>query len=201
MFLSIYNKIKILTIEKVRPFTESKYSNPFIFFICFIEAIIFPFPQEIFMIPMMAANHKKIFKIALYALLGSITGAIFAYFIGMYFFDLIGKPIIEFYNFQNELETFSQNIKNHGFLYVFVGGFSPIPFKLVTLSSGFLGVSFIVFIIASLISRAVRFFLIGFIIWKFGPNILRVYEKRFNLYTVLIIFIALLIYLISRFYL
>ena len=110
MFLSIYNKIKILTIEKVRPFTESKYSNPFIFFICFIEAIIFPFPQEIFMIPMMAANHKKIFKIALYALLGSITGAIFAYFIGMYFFDLIGKPIIEFYNFQNELDTFSQNI-------------------------------------------------------------------------------------------
>ena len=91
-------------------------------------------------------SHKKIFKIALYALLGSITGAIFAYFIGMYFFDLIGKPIIEFYNFQNELDTFSQNIKDHGFIYVFVGGFSPIPFKLVTLSSGFLGVSFIVFV-------------------------------------------------------
>ena len=66
-------------------------------------------------------NHKKIFKIALYALLGSITGAIFPYFIGMYFFDLIGKPIIEFYNFQNELDTFSQNIKDHGFMYVFVG--------------------------------------------------------------------------------
>ena len=67
--------------------------------------------------------------------------------------------------------------------------------------SGFLGVSFIVFVVASVFSRAVRFFLIGFIIWKFGPNILKIYEKRFNLYTVLIIVIALLIYLISRFYL
>ncbi|SVA36501.1 uncharacterized protein METZ01_LOCUS89355 [marine metagenome] len=200
MFLSIYNKIKILIVEKVRPFTESKYSNPFIFFICFIEAIIFPFPQEIFMIPMMAANQNKIFQIAFYALLGSFAGAVSAYFIGMYFFDLIGMPIIEFYNFETELNTFSENIKEHGFLYVFVGGFSPIPFKLVTLSSGFLGVSFIVFIIASLFSRAVRFFLIGFIIWKFGSNILKAYEKRFNLYTVLIIFIALLIYLVTKFY-
>lgn len=201
MVRKIYFNSKKYLLDKSTRFTKSRLAYPFIFILCFTESIIFPFPQEIFMIPMMAANHKKIFKIAFYALLGSITGAIFAYFIGMYFFDLLGKPIIEFYNFQNELVTFSQNIKNHGFLYVFVGGFSPIPFKLVTLSSGFLGVSFIIFIIASLISRAVRFFLIGFIIWKFGPNILRVYEKRFNLYTVLIIFIALLIYLISKFYL
>ena len=119
MFLSIYNKVKILTIEKVRPFTESKYSNPFIFFICFIEAIIFPFPQEIFMIPMMAANRKKIFQIALYALLGSTAGAISAYFIGMYLFDLIGSPIIELYNFENKFSIFSQNISDHGFIYVF----------------------------------------------------------------------------------
>ena len=200
MFLSIYNKIKFLIIEKVKPFTESKYSNPFIFFICFIEAIIFPFPQEIFMIPMMAANQKKIFKIAFYALLGSTAGAISAYFIGMYLFDLIGSPIIKLYNFENELKAFSKNINDYGFIYVFIGGFSPIPFKLVTLSSGFLEVSFIIFLIASIISRGVRFYLIGFIIWKFGPNILHAYEKRFNLYTVIFVLIILLMYLITKFY-
>ena len=200
MFLSIYNKIKSFTLNKVKPFTDSKYADPFIFFICFIEAIIFPFPQEIFMIPMMAANKNKVFRIATSALLGSILGAALAYFIGMYFFDILGKSIIEFYNFETDFDQFANNISEHGFSYVFIGGFSPIPFKLITLSSGFLEVSFVIFIIASLVSRAARFFLIGFIIWKFGSSIIETYEKRFNLYTMLIIFFGILIYVTMNLY-
>ena len=194
MIRNFYFSLKKYLLEKSSKFTKSRLAYPFIFVLCFFESIIFPFPQEVFMIPMMASNRDRIFKIAWFALLGSLLGAIAAYFIGMYLFESIGMYILNLYSLYETFTNFSNQVSEYGFLYVFVGGFTPVPFKIVTLSSGFIGINFLIFIAASIISRSVRFFLIGYIIWRFGEDIMKSFEKRLNTYLILfLIFISFII--------
>ena len=194
MIRNFYFSLKKYLLEKSSRFTKSRLAYPFIFILCFLESIIFPFPQEVFMIPMMASDRDRIFKIAWFALLGSLFGAIAAYFIGMYLFESIGMYILNLYDLNEAFSNFSDQVSEFGFLYVFIGGFTPVPFKIVTLSSGFIGINFLIFITASIISRSVRFFLIGYIIWKFGEDIMKSFEKRLNLYLILfLIFLAFII--------
>jgi membrane protein YqaA with SNARE-associated domain len=194
MIRNFYFNLKKYLLEKSSKFTKSRLAYPFIFVLCFLESIIFPFPQEVFMIPMMASDRDRIFKIAWFALLGSMFGAIAAYFIGMYLFESIGMYILNLYDLNETFSNFSDQVSEFGFLYVFIGGFTPVPFKIVTLSSGFIGINFLIFITASAISRSVRFFLIGYIIWKFGEDIMKSFEKRLNLYLILfLIFLAFII--------
>tara|TARA_B110001454_G_scaffold218101_1_gene245125 strand:- start:3304 stop:3906 length:603 start_codon:yes stop_codon:yes gene_type:complete len=196
MLSQFYYNLKNFILAKTRLFTQSKYAYPFIFFVGFLEAIIFPFPQEIFMIPMMAAEKSKIFKIAFISLLGSIIGAVFAYFIGMYLFETIGTYILNLYTLQYAYDSFAQNISANGFLYVFIGGFTPIPFKVITLSSAGLGVGFYIFIIGSIISRSARFFLVGFIIWKYGEPFMKIFEKRLAFFSILFVVVLISILVI-----
>ena len=194
MIRNFYFSLKKYLLEKSSKFTKSRLAYPFIFILCFLESIIFPFPQEVFMIPMMASDRDRIFKIAWFALLGSLFGAIAAYFIGMYLFESIGMYILNLYGLYETFTNFSNQVSEYGFLYVFVGGFTPVPFKIVTLSSGFIGINFLIFIAASIISRSIRFFLIGYIIWKFGEDIMKSFEKRLNTY--LILFLIFLTFII-----
>ncbi len=194
MIRNFYFSLKKYLLEKSSRFTKSRLAYPFIFILCFLESIIFPFPQEVFMIPMMASDRDRIFKIAWFALLGSLFGAIVAYFIGMYLFESIGMYILNLYDLNESFSNFSDQVSEFGFLYVFIGGFTPVPFKIVTLSSGFIGINFLIFITASIISRSVRFFLIGYIIWKFGEDIMKSFENRLNTY--LIIFLIFLTFII-----
>ena len=194
MIRNFYFSLKKYLLKKSSKFTKSRLAYPFIFVLCFLESIVFPFPQEVFMIPMMASDRDRIFKIAWFALLGSLLGAIAAYFIGMYLFESIGMYILNLYDLYETFTNFSNQVSEYGFLYVFVGGFTPVPFKIVTLSSGFIGINFLIFIAASIISRSIRFFLIGYIIWKFGEDIMKSFEKRLNTYLILfLIFISFII--------
>lgn len=194
MIRNFYFSLKKYLLEKSSRFTKSRLAYPFIFILCFLESIIFPFPQEVFMIPMMASERDRIFKIAWFALLGSLFGAIVAYFIGMYLFESIGMYILNLYDLNETFSNFSDQVSEFGFLYVFIGGFTPVPFKIVTLSSGFIGINFLIFITASTISRSIRFFLIGYIIWKFGEDIMKSFENRLNTY--LILFLIFLTFII-----
>ena len=194
MIRNFYFSLKKYLLKKSSKFTKSRLAYPFIFVLCFLESIVFPFPQEVFMIPMMASDRDRIFKIAWFALLGSLFGAIAAYFIGMYLFESIGMYILNLYGLYETFTNFSNQVSEYGFLYVFVGGFTPVPFKIITLSSGFIGINFLIFIAASIISRSIRFFLIGYIIWKFGEDIMKSFEKRLNTYLILfLIFISFII--------
>ena len=194
MIRNFYFSLKKYLLKKSSKFTKSRLAYPFIFVLCFLESIVFPFPQEVFMIPMMASDRDRIFKIAWFALLGSLFGAIVAYFIGMYLFESIGMYILNLYDLNESFSNFSDQVSEFGFLYVFIGGFTPVPFKIVTLSSGFIGINFLIFITASIISRSVRFFLIGYIIWKFGEDIMKSFENRLNTY--LILFLIFLTFII-----
>jgi len=190
MFRKFYFSSKNYLLNKVSQFTKSKIAYPFIFILCFTESIIFPFPQEIFMIPMMASNKERIFKIAGFALLGSLLGAIVAYLIGLYLFESLGRYILDLYNLNESFLNFSDQVANYGFIYVFIGGFTPVPFKIITLSSGFMGINFLIFITASLISRSIRFFLIGYIIWKYGEVFMQTFEKRLNTYLIMFLILT-----------
>ena len=119
MIRNFYFSLKKYLLEKSSKYTNSRLAYPFIFVLCFLESIIFPFPQEVFMIPMMASNRDRIFKIAWFALLGSLLGAIAAYFIGMYLFESIGMYILNLYSFvstdylknQKRLSRWSTKVK------------------------------------------------------------------------------------------
>ena len=193
MLNSIYQKSKLYFVSKTLQFSNSPFAYPFLFVICLAEAIIFPLPQEIIMIPMMAVNKARVYVIAFICLCGSLAGAVIAYFIGLFLFESIGILILETLHMNDAFYNFVSDIEQYGFLYVFIGGFTPLPFKVVTLSSGFLNINFLIFILACVFSRSIRFFLIGFLIKTYGEQVMHEFEKRLTLYSIFFIIIIILI--------
>jgi membrane protein YqaA with SNARE-associated domain len=167
---------------------------PFVFFIGYIEAIIFPIPQEVFMVPMMLSERAKVFRIVFFSILGSIIGGLTAYYLGLLFFDSLVLPIINFYNYSESFLYFKNQINAYGFIYVFIGGFTPLPFKIITLSSGALNIPIWNFLLAATLSRSIRFYLIGFLTYKYGNNVINIIDRKLNLITFIILLIVFLIY-------
>jgi membrane protein YqaA with SNARE-associated domain len=167
---------------------------PFVFFIGYIEAIIFPIPQEVFMVPMMLSEKAKVFRIVFFSILGSIIGGLTAYYLGLLFFDSLVLPIINFYNYSESFLYFKNQINEYGFIYVFIGGFTPLPFKIITLSSGALNIPIWNFLLAATLSRSIRFYLIGFLTYKYGNNVINIIDRKLNLITFIILLIIFLIY-------
>jgi membrane protein YqaA with SNARE-associated domain len=170
--------------------SESKYGPALLFFLAFIEAIFFPIPPDILLIALALGASGKAFKYALICTSGSVLGAFVGYYIGNI---LWLSPAGEFSPFANFFFTnipgFSvelyENIKNlfieWDFWVIFTAGFTPIPYKVFTISAGAFDINLAMFAIASLVSRGARFFIIGWLIWKYGSRIKLFIEKYFNL--------------------
>ena len=195
----LFNFCKDLIDNQIKAFSNTKFAMPFVFFIGYIEAIIFPLPQEIFMVPMMLSERSKIFRIAFFSFIGSIIGGITAYYLGLLFFDSVVNPILNLYNYTNNFEFFKTQINEYGFIYVFIGGFTPLPFKIITLSSGALSIPLWIFLIAAILSRSIRFYLIGFLVWKYSDNVINIIDRKLNLITLILFTIILTIYLCYKF--
>ena len=195
----LFNFCKDLIDNQIKAFSNTKFAMPFVFFIGYIEAIIFPLPQEIFMVPMMLSERSKIFRIAFFSFIGSIIGGITAYYLGLLFFDSIVNPILNLYNYSNNFEFFRTQINEYGFIYVFIGGFTPLPFKIITLSSGALSIPLWNFLIAAILSRSIRFYLIGFLVWKYSDKVINTIDRKLNLITLILFTIILTIYLCYKF--
>ena len=158
-----------------------KKSKFFLGFISFIESFIFPIPPDVFIIPMTIAKKEEWIKIALIATISSVIGAVFGYFIGYIFFNEIGIKIFEFYGVDPSF--WKNKISSEGGIIAWItllaiAGFSPLPFKLLTISSGFIQFNLVYFIIISLLTRGSRFFLIAFLIGNFGPTMKLLIERR-----------------------
>ena len=172
-----------------------KNSKSFLGVMSFIESFIFPIPPDVVIIPMTIAKREEWFKIALIATLGSILGACFGYFIGYVFFNEIGIKIFELYGVDNT-SFLKDKVSSEGGVLAWVillaiAGFTPVPFKLLTITSGFVHFNIIYFIIVSTLTRGFRFFLIAFLISNFGPTMKKIIEKK--LVTVSIIFSIIII--------
>ena len=194
----VFNFVKNLIDNQIKSFSNTRFAMPFIFFIGYVEAIIFPLPQEIFMVPMMLSERSKVFRIAFYSLIGSILGGITAYYLGLLFFDSVVNPIINFYDYSHHFLFFKDQINEFGFIYVFIGGFTPLPFKIITLTSGALNIPFWNFLIAAILSRGLRFYLVGFLVWKYGEKVINTVDKKLNLISFCILGIVLIFYFIYK---
>ena len=158
-----------------------KNSKFFLGFISFIESFIFPIPPDVIIIPMTIAKKQQWIKIALIATVGSVLGACLGYFIGYVFFNEVGIKIFEFYSVDPSF--WKNKISSEGGVFAWItllaiAGFSPVPFKLLTISSGFVHFNLAYFIIVSLLTRGSRFFFIAFLIGNFGPTMKLLIEKK-----------------------
>ena len=194
----VFNFVKNLIDNQIKSFSNTRFAMPFIFFIGYVEAIIFPLPQEIFMVPMMLSERSKVFRIAFYSFIGSILGGITAYYLGLLFFESVVNPIINFYDYSHHFLFFKDQINEFGFIYVFIGGFTPLPFKIITLTSGALSIPFWNFLIAAILSRGLRFYLVGFLVWKYGEKVINTVDKKLNLISFCILGIVLIFYFIYK---
>lgn len=162
-----------------------------LFGIAFIESSFFPIPPDVLLIAMVVADRKKWFRNAFICTLGSVIGALFGYLIGKVFFEIIGKLIVDTYNLQATVELISRKYQENAFMTIFTAAFTPIPYKAITITAGLFNISLLTLIIASVIGRAGRFFLVAGSLRVFGKKISDSIEKYFDLFS--IIFAALLV--------
>lgn len=163
----------------------------YLFAISFIESSFFPIPPDIMMIPMIIAQRDKAFRIAGVATLASVLGGYFGYFIGYGFFDLIAKPLLDFYGYMAQFDAFRDYYNNYGAWIVIIGGVTPFPYKVITITSGVVQLDLVVFGLASIFARGIRFYLIAWLLYKFGAPIKLFIEKHLGKLSVL--FVVLLI--------
>ncbi len=189
MFKELYNKtIKL---------AGHKRSKSILGFISFIESFIFPIPPDVLIIPMTIARKHEWIKIAMIATAGSVLGACLGYLIGYIFFNEIGLKIFEIYGVDNA-SFLKDKVSSEGGVIAWItllaiAGFSPVPFKLLTITSGFINFNILYFIIISLLTRGSRFFLIAFLVGNFGPTMKKIIEKKllkFSIFLSIILFIS-----------
>ena len=199
MFKTLYKKCLSLAAHKS--------SNFFLGVVSFVESSFFPIPPDVMIIPMVIAKKKKYLKIFLIASIFSVLGGIFGYMIGAIFLDT-AMNIIEFYGYEKKVVSIKNNLsQGEGFFawlsILFLAGFTPLPYKAFTIASGLIGFNILVFMIVSLISRSLRFFLISYLSYKFGDLFSEFMEKHgskwFTFLGLLIILIFFIILIILKF--
>ena len=200
MFTTLYKKCLDLAAHK-----SSKY---YLAAVSFIESSFFPIPPDVMVIPMVISRKNDFFKIFLITTIFSVLGGILGYFIGAFFFD-IGIQVMTFYGYEDKLVSLKNNLINSEGFYAWLGilflaGFTPLPYKVFTIASGLIGFNILIFVLISLISRGLRFFIVSYLSYKFGDLFTQFMEKHgskwFTIIGILIVIIGIIIYLISKFY-
>ena len=200
MFNTLYRKCLDLAAHK-----SSKY---YLAIVSFVESSFFPIPPDIMVVPMVISKKKDFFKIFFIATIFSVLGGILGYFIGAFFFE-IGMKIMNFYNYEDKLVNFKNDLINSEGFYAWLGilflaGFTPLPYKVFTISSGLIGFNIIIFIIVSLISRGLRFFIVSYLSYKFGNLFTEFMDKHgskwFTIIGLLIVIAGVIIYLFLKYY-
>jgi membrane protein YqaA with SNARE-associated domain len=151
--------------------------------VAFAESSFFPLPPDILLIPMMLAKPREAWRLAAYCVLASVAGGMLGYAIGYYGFDLIGRPILEFYHAMGSYDALKAGFDRWGVWIIIIKGMTPIPYKLVTIASGVAHFDLVAFVGASIISRSLRFFLLAALLWWFGPAVRDFIERRLMLVT------------------
>ena len=200
MFNNLYKKCLDLAAHK-----SSKY---YLAIVSFVESSFFPIPPDVMIIPMVISKKNDFIKIFLITTIFSVLGGMLGYLIGAFFFDF-GSQIMSFYGYENKLSNIKENLVNSDGFYAWLGilflaGFTPLPYKVFTIASGLISFNFFIFIVISLVSRGLRFFIVSYLSYKFGNLFTEFMEKHgskwFTIIGILIVIIGLLIYLIIKFY-
>ncbi len=162
-----------------------------LFFIAVAESSFFPIPPDVFLMVLCLAVPKKSFRYAAICAVGSVLGGVIGYGLGMGFMDTIGVKIIAWYGLQDKYEVVQNLYQQHDALALAAAGFTPLPYKLFTITAGAFKINFVTFVLVSMLSRSARFFLVAALIYKFGAPVRYFIERYFNILT--IIFFILLV--------
>tara|TARA_A100001234_G_C12614812_1_gene381144 strand:+ start:31 stop:636 length:606 start_codon:yes stop_codon:yes gene_type:complete len=198
MFNTLYKKCLELAAHK-----SSKY---YLAIVSFIESSFFPIPPDVMIIPMVISKKNDFIKIFLIATIFSVLGGILGYLIGALFID-IGMQIMSLYNYEDKLINLKNNLLNSDGFYAWLGilflaGFTPLPYKVFTIASGLIGFNILIFILISMISRGLRFFIVSYFSYKFGDLFTQFMDKHgskwFTIVGILIFIIGVTIYLIIK---
>ena len=198
MFNYLYKKCLDLAAHK-----SSKY---YLAIVSFVESSFFPIPPDVMVIPMVISKKNDFIKIFLITTFFSVLGGMLGYLIGAFFFDF-GTNIMNFYGYEDKLSDIKENLTNSDGFYAWLGilflaGFTPLPYKVFTITSGLIGFNFFIFILISLISRGLRFFIVSYLSYKFGDLFTEFMDKHgskwFTIVGVLIVTIGIVVYLISK---
>ena len=195
MFNSLYKKCLNLSAHK--------NSKNFLALISFIESSFFPIPPDVMVIPMVIAKKRDFIKIFIIATIFSVLGGVLGYFIGAFFFD-IGMQIMDFYSYGDKLKNLKVSLLNGDSFFawfgiLFLAGFTPLPYKVFTIASGLIGFNLLIFVLISIFSRGLRFFIVSYLAYKFGDLFTLYMEKHgskwFTITGITIVLIGVIIYL------
>ena len=198
MFKSLYKKCLDLAAHK-----SSKY---YLAIVSFVVSSFFPIPPDVMVIPMVISKKNDFIKIFLITTIFSVLGGMLGYLIGAFFFEF-GAHIMSFYGYEDKLSKIKENLVNSDGFYAWLGvlflaGFTPLPYKVFTIASGLIGFNFLIFVLISLISRGLRFFIVSYLSYKFGDLFNEYMDKHgskwFTIIGILIVIISLIIYLIFK---
>ncbi len=170
---------------------ETPYGTWALFLLAFCESSFFPIPPDVLLIALAVSIPKKSFKYALVCTAGSLIGGCLGYLIGWQLMASVGEKIIQFYGLTHKMQYIKDLYMQYDAWAIGIAGFTPIPYKVFTISAGAFDINFTVFVIASAVSRAARFFLVGWLIYIFGPKIKAFIDKYFNILA--IAFVVLLV--------
>ena len=176
--------------DKCVSWAGKKYAKPILAFEAFIESSFFPIPPDVMIIPMVVAKKNEFIRIALIATIFSVLGALFGYFIGYVFFNEVGIKIFELYGYEDPNFLKEKFSTKGGFVswlgILFTAGFTPLPFKLLTISSGFIHFNMLSFIIICVVTRGLRFFLVSFLTYRYGEKFGPFLEKQGTKWSIII---------------
>ena len=192
--------------NKCIEWARHKYANPLLAFVSFIESSFFPIPPDVMIVPMVIAKKEAYVKIFLIATIFSVLGGILGYFIGSFFLDL-SMIVIEIYGYEEKVFELQNKLSTSGGIYLWLGtlflaGFTPLPFKVFTITSGLINFNLIIFILICLVSRGLRFFIVSYFSMKFGEKFVNYLQndgaKLFTIIGIVIVIIFAIIYFIIR---
>lgn len=163
---------------------SGRHGTWILFLIAFIESSFFPIPPDVFLIAMCVAMPARSFRYAAICSIGSVLGGAFGYGLGYWFMDGVGMSIIDWYGLTDRYAVVQQYFKQYDVWIVGTAGFTPIPYKLFTITAGFVQSNFVTFMLVSFVARSARFFLVAGLIWKFGPQIRNFINRYFNILSI-----------------
>jgi len=192
--------------DKCVELARHKFSKPLLGFVSFIESFFFPVPPDLMIIPMVVAKKEDYLRIFLIATIGSVLGGLFGYMLGVFFLD-ISMVVIEFYGYEEKVFEVQERMSSKGGFFLWLGimflaGFTPLPFKVFTITSGIISFNIIVFFFICLLTRGLRFFLVAYLTSLFGNKFGNFIEKKgalwFTIIGIAIVIIATILYLLFK---
>ena len=186
--------------DKTLSLASHHQADKWLFGVSFVESSVFPIPPDILLVPMCLEQRERAFYYAGLCTIASVLGGILGYVIGMFFWAAFGDPLMVFYGLQDEFALFQSEFAKHGFWLVFVFGLTFFPYKVITIASGLVAMDPVLFILASLTSRGLRFYIEAGLLWKFGARIKTFVEKRLALSVSVVVLLVVVLVIGYKFF-